>query len=59
MPRAIALSRSARTLLRRRLAGEDVEVTDKTSPAYRELERAGLMEPFSAPASHFRPTREA
>jgi hypothetical protein len=42
-----ALSEAARALLRRRLAGEDIEVTEKTLPAYRELARAGLMEPGS------------
>ena len=38
MPSAEALS-----LLRRRLAGERVEVTDETRPLYRKLVCAGLM----------------
>jgi hypothetical protein len=40
------LSDSATTLLRQRLAGERVDVTDLTRPAYRELADAGLMEPL-------------
>jgi len=46
MPETIALSASALSLLRRRLAGERVEVTDETRPAYRELVEAGLMIPL-------------
>ena len=41
-----ALSESALALLRRRLAGERVEVTDETRPRYRELVDAGLMIPL-------------
>ena len=40
------LSESATALLRRRLAGERVEVTDETRPAYRELAEAGMMIPL-------------
>jgi hypothetical protein len=39
----VTLSEAARTLLRRHLAGEWVEVTDETRPLYRELVDAGLM----------------
>ena len=42
----ITLSEAALTLLRRRLAGEWVEVTDETRPFYRELVDAGLMIPL-------------
>ncbi len=42
----IALSEAALALLRRRLAGEWVEVTDETRPVYRELVDAGLMIPL-------------
>jgi hypothetical protein len=42
----ITLSDSALALLRRRLAGEWVEVTDETRPLYRELVDAGLMIPL-------------
>lgn len=37
------VSEAARELLRRRLAGERVEVTEETRPLYRELVDAGLM----------------
>jgi hypothetical protein len=39
----VALSENAVVLLRRRLAGERVEVTDETRPFYRELVEAGMM----------------
>jgi len=56
------LSKDARNLLRRRAAGERVEVTDETREAYRELARAGVMTPASAflrgPESVFRFTKE-
>ncbi len=42
----ITLSESALALLRRRLAGERVEVTDETRPLYRELVDAGMMIPL-------------
>jgi hypothetical protein len=54
---AIALSRNARTLIAQRLAGEEIEVTDETITAYRDLVRAGLMEPDSG--KHFRLTAAA
>ena len=40
------LTEEALALLRRRLAGERIEVTDATRPLYRELVRAGLMMPL-------------
>ena len=43
---AIAISADAQALLRRRLVGERVEVTDDTRPLYRELVEAGLMIPL-------------
>lgn len=39
-------SETALALLRRRLAGERVEVTDETRPIFRELVAAGLMMPL-------------
>ncbi len=39
----ITLSDAAQDLLRRRLAGEWVEVSDRTRPLYRELVEAGMM----------------
>jgi len=43
----INLSKEARNLLRRRANREHVEVTPDNLEAYRELARAGVMEPFS------------
>jgi hypothetical protein len=40
------LSESALALLRRRLTGERVDVTDETRPVYRELVEAGFMIPL-------------
>jgi hypothetical protein len=42
----INLSEAALALLRRRLAGERVEITDETRPLYRELVEATLMVPL-------------
>jgi hypothetical protein len=42
----IALSEAALALLRRRVAGERVEVTEETRPLYREMVAAGLMIPL-------------
>jgi len=42
----VSLSESAHALLRRRLAGERMEVTDETRPLYRELVDAGMMMPL-------------
>ena len=47
MAKSIRLSRAARDLLRRRANRERVEVTPANLEAYRELARAGIMEPFS------------
>jgi hypothetical protein len=46
VPETATLSEAALALLRRRLAGERVPVTDETRPAYQELTRAGLMIPL-------------
>ena len=43
---SVPVSEGAHALLRRRLAGERVEVTDETRPLYRELEGAGMMIPL-------------
>jgi hypothetical protein len=42
----VEFSDAARDLLRRRLAGEWVEVTGQTRPLYRELVEAGMMIPL-------------
>jgi hypothetical protein len=42
----VTLSEAALALLRRRLAGGWVEVTDESRPLYRELANAGLMIPL-------------
>lgn len=47
MSTAIALSRNARTLMMRRLAGEEVELTDENRGAYDRLAEAGFTEPGS------------
>jgi hypothetical protein len=56
----IALSEAALALLRRRIAGEWVEVTVESKPLYRELAAAGLMDPVSGftrgPEANFRLT---
>ncbi len=44
----ITLSASALALLRRRANGEEVDVTDATRPAYRELVEAGVMMPMGS-----------
>ena len=63
MPHAITLSELAQALLRRRLAGERVEVTGETRPLYRELVEAGLMMPLhtfaNGPNSAYRLTDAA
>ncbi len=46
MAETITLSESALALLRSRLAGRAVDVTDETRPAYRELAAMGLMIPL-------------
>jgi hypothetical protein len=40
------LSEAADIVLRRRLSGERVEVTDETRPLYRELVDVGMMIPL-------------
>ena len=40
------LSETALSLMRLRLSGQRVEVTDETRDAYRELAKAGLMIPL-------------
>lgn len=56
------LSESARELLRQRVTGRRVDVTDETREAYRELARAGLMYPISGfmrgPEANFRFTED-
>jgi hypothetical protein len=56
------LSKEALNLLRRRTLGERVEVTPDNLEAYRELAKAGVMEPFSGfmrgPAAVFRFTKD-
>lgn len=63
MSSTITLSESAAALLRRRLAGERVEVTEATHPLYRELADAGMMIPLHTfalgPDSAFRLTDAA
>jgi hypothetical protein len=62
-PLTETLSEIAAALLRRRLAGERVEVTDETRPAYRELVEAGMMMPLHTfalgPNSAYRLTETA
>ena len=56
------LSESALALLRLRLSGRRVEVTDDNRDAYKELAAAGLAEPIHTPRgrdSHYRLTLEA
>jgi hypothetical protein len=56
------LSEAAVALLKRRITGERVAVTEENLPAYRELARAGVMATASLPGvdpeSHFRFTIE-
>jgi hypothetical protein len=42
----VTLSEAALTLLRRRLAGERVEITDENRPLYQELVGGGMMIPL-------------
>ena len=59
---SVRLSRSARTLLRRRAIGEHVEVTSDNLVAYRDLGLARVMYPLSGfmlgPEAVFRFTEE-
>lgn len=63
MSHASTPSPEAESLLRRRLAGEFVAVTEATRPLYRSLVAAGLMEPISTFISgaegYYRPTEAA
>lgn len=56
------LSDAARSLLRLRVAGARVPVTPQNVEAYRELARAGIMDPISGfthgPEANFRFTAE-
>jgi hypothetical protein len=60
---SIQLSDAALVLLRTRLAGEWVGVTDDNRPIYRELVAAGLMYPVSTflhgKEGYYRPTEAA
>ena len=60
--RSVKLSKSARTLLRRRANGEHIEVTPDNLEAYRELAKVGAMYPLSGfmlgPEAVFRFTEE-
>jgi hypothetical protein len=47
MPDTISLSTEALGLLRHRIATKDARVTAENLEAYRELARAGIMEPVS------------
>jgi hypothetical protein len=47
MDKPIRLSKAARDLLRRRANSERVDVTPGNLETYRELARAGIMEPFT------------
>ena len=58
----LALSESALALLRLRLSGQRVEVTDDNRDPYKELAAAGLAEPVHTPRgrdSHYRLTLDA
>lgn len=58
----LTLSESALALLRLRLSGQRVEVTDDNRDVYKELAAAGLAEPIHTPRgrnSHYRLTMEA
>ena len=60
---SVCLSGAATALLRSRLAGERVAVTEENRPLYRELVAAGLMEPLSTflrgGEGNYRPTELA
>lgn len=59
----LALSEAAMGLLKRRLAGERVEITEQTRHLYEELAAARLMEPLhtfaNGPNGHYRLTEAA
>ena len=63
MPLSATPSVAALDLLRRRFAGDWVEVTDATRPLYRELVEAGLMIPLHSFSRRnegaYRPTEAA
>jgi hypothetical protein len=58
MANTLTLSAEARELLRHRIATRDAKVTADNLEAYRELARAGIMEPisgmFGGPEATFR-----
>jgi hypothetical protein len=57
------LSEAALSLLRRRLAGERIAVTEENRPLFREMVEAGLMEPLTTflhgKEGNYRPTEAA
>jgi hypothetical protein len=59
----ITLSEAALSLLRRRLVGERIAVTEENRPLFRDLVAAGLMEPLSTflhgKEGNYRPTEAA
>jgi hypothetical protein len=63
MNTTITLSEAALSLLRRRMAGEWVGVTEENRPVYRELVEAGLMMPLNTflngKEGYYRPTEAA
>ncbi len=63
MTQVSKLSVESLSLLRRRLTGEWVGVTEENRPVYRALVEAGLMEPISTFLSgregYYRPTEAA
>jgi hypothetical protein len=57
----LSLTEAARALLKRNMAGTQILVNDENREAYRELARAGLMEPLHTPLgreSAYRMTQE-
>jgi hypothetical protein len=62
MPDTIRFSAAALALLRHRIATKDAKVTAENLEVYRELARAGIMEPvsgmFGGPESAFRFTNK-
>ena len=63
MAETTTISEAAQALMRRRLAGEWVAVTEENRPLYRELMTAGLVYPVSTflhgKEGNYRPTEAA